>query len=76
MLEEKLLAISGVLEAVVSATEGVITAEIFAVQEDRERIQEGVMAMNKTLPSYQRIQRVKFRNQEFEKTTTQKIKRK
>lgn len=74
-LEEKLLSISGILETVVSAPEGVITAEIFAEQAEQEHIQENVMTLNKTLPSYQRIQRVKFRSQEFEKTTTKKIKR-
>lgn len=74
-LEEKLLSISGILETVVSAPKGVITAEIFAEKAEQERIQETVMTLNKTLPSYQRIQRVKFRSQEFEKTTTKKIKR-
>ena len=74
-LEEKLLAIPDVLEVVVSAPEGVITAEVFAEQTEQERIQENIMTLNKTLPSYQRIQQVKFRGQEFEKTTTKKIKR-
>lgn len=74
-LEEKLLSISGILETVVSAPEGVITAEIFAEKAKQENIQEAITTLNKTLPSYQRIQRVKFRSQEFEKTTTKKIKR-
>ncbi|MCI8511969.1 MAG: long-chain fatty acid--CoA ligase [Lachnospiraceae bacterium] len=33
------------------------------------------MALNRAMPSYQHIQRVKFRSQEFEKTRTKKIKR-
>lgn len=72
-LEARLLEIPNVLEAVVSAWEGVITAEIYA--EKQEGIQESVMALNKNLPAYKHIQRVKFRDCEFEKTTTKKIKR-
>lgn len=72
-LETRLLEIPNVLEAVVSAQEGVITAEIYA--EQTEGIQENIMALNKSLPPYKHIQRVKFRDCEFEKTTTKKIKR-
>lgn len=72
-LEEKLLGIPGVLEAVVRGEDGAITAEIFADQ--KAGIQERVMALNKELPGYKRIQKVKFRDREFEKTTTRKIKR-
>lgn len=72
-LEARLLEIPGVLEAVVSAKESVITAEIYA--ESPEGIQERVMVLNKGLPPYKQIRRVKFRDCEFEKTTTKKIKR-
>ena len=72
-LEEKLLDIDGVQEVVVYAEDGVITAEIFAEQETE--IQERVMALNKELPGYKRVQKVKFRDREFVKTTTKKIKR-
>lgn len=72
-LEEKLLDIEGVQEVVVYAEDGVITAEIFAEQETE--IQECIMVLNKELPGYKRIQKVKFRDHEFEKTTTKKIKR-
>lgn len=72
-LEERLSEIPDVLEVVVSAKEGVITAEIYT--ERPEGIQERVMALNKSLPSYKHIQRVNFRDCEFDKTTTKKIKR-
>lgn len=72
-LEAKILEIPKVLEVIVSVWEGVITAEIYA--EQPEGIQESVMDLNKNLPSYKHIQRVKFRSSEFEKTTTKKIKR-
>lgn len=72
-LEGKLLRLPHVLEVVVSAPEDVITAEVYA--EQREGIQESIMALNKILPSYQHIQRVVFRDAPFEKTTTKKIKR-
>lgn len=72
-LEEKILDITGVKEVVVYVENDIITAEVFADEETG--IQESVMALNKELPGYKRIQRVKFRTSEFEKTTTKKIKR-
>lgn len=73
-LEDKLLALPNILEVVVSAKDGVLVAEIYA--EQRDGIQESVMALNKSLPPYQHIQRVSFRDTPFEKTTTKKIERK
>ena len=72
-LEAKLLNISGIQEVVVYAENDLITAEIFA--EDQNGIREAVVALNKQLPTYQRIQNIEFRSDEFEKTTTKKIKR-
>ena len=65
--------IDGVDEVVVSVKDNLITAEIYA--ENQSGIQESIGVLNKTLPPYKRIQRVKFRASEFEKTTTRKIKR-
>ena len=73
-LENKLLALPNILEVVVSEKDGVLVAEIYA--EQQEGIRESVMVLNKSLPSYQHIQRVLFRDTPFEKTTTKKIKRK
>lgn len=72
-LEEKLLDIAGVQEALVYVKDGIITAELFTQQENEAR--DRVMALNKELPGYKRIQKLIFRNTEFEKTTTKKIKR-
>ena len=53
-----------------------ICAEIYTETPDqKERIKADVQALNKTLPSYKHIQKVVFRDTEFEKTTTKKIKR-
>ncbi len=72
-LEAQLFQIAGVEEAVVYGEDGHITAEIFS--EEPDGIQGEVTALNQKLPPYKRIQRVKFRDTPFEKTTTRKIKR-
>ena len=72
-LEEKLLRIDGIEEVIVSVEDELITAEIYA--EDQTGIQHNIGILNKELPTYKRIQKVKFRSSEFEKTTTRKIKR-
>lgn len=65
--------IENVVEVVVYGEDNLIAAEIFA--EDRTGIEEAIEKINETLPNYKRINRVKFRDTEFEKTTTKKIKR-
>ena len=72
-LENRLSAIENVEEVVVRAENDVITAEIYA--EDRTGIDEAVTALNRQLPPFKRIARVKYRDEEFEKTTSRKIKR-
>lgn len=72
-LELRILEIQGVQEVVVSAENETITAEIFA--DNEEKIREKITILNRELPVYKRIQKVKFRKLAFEKTTTQKIKR-
>lgn len=72
-LEEKLLEIPNVTEVVVYAENDLITAEIYA--ESKDGIEDGINILNKTLPIYKHIQNIKFRDTEFEKTTTKKIKR-
>ncbi len=70
--------ISNINEVVVYANGDEITAEIFvadATDEMKETIKNEVFALNKNLPSYKHIANVVFRNNEFEKTTTKKIKR-
>lgn len=65
--------IENVVEVIVYGEDNLIAAEIFA--EDKTGIQEGIDKLNETLPNYKRINRVKFRETEFDKTTTKKIKR-
>ena len=72
-LEEKLLRIDGIKEVIVSVEDNLITAEIYT--EDPTGIQDSIGVLNKALPAYKRIQKVKFRSSEFAKTTTRKIKR-
>ena len=61
-------------EVIVYQDGDMIAAEIYA--EEKEGIQEAINEINKTLPSYKQIHKVSFRDTEFEKTTTKKIKRK
>lgn len=65
--------IENVIEVIVYGEDNLIAAEIYA--EDKSGIEEGIEKINEKLPSYKRINRVKFRDTEFEKTTTKKIKR-
>ncbi len=68
--------VEGVTEVVVYEDEKLICAEIYTeTPDEKEKIKADVQALNKTLPSYKHIQKVVFRDTEFEKTTTKKIKR-
>lgn len=72
-LEVLISNIENVEEVVVYGEDDLIAAEIYA--EDKTGIEEGIAIINETLPKYKRINRIKFRDTEFEKTTTKKIKR-
>lgn len=87
-LEQKLSDIEGIDEVLVSGNEGVIRAEIYgeeiarALKNDPEKAEtlkkevEGrIDQLNRKLPAYKKISAVAFREEEFEKTTTRKIKR-
>ncbi|MBQ9737561.1 MAG: AMP-binding protein [Clostridia bacterium] len=68
--------VEGVGEVLVFDDNGLICAEIYTeLKDEQDRIKREVQALNKTLPSYKQIQKVVFRDTEFEKTTTKKIKR-
>ena len=73
-LEDLILTKTNAEEVLVSAEGDYIMAEVYAQQP--EGVEEAILALNKNLPSYKQIQKVKFRDTEFEKTTTKKIKRK
>lgn len=74
-LEEKLLALDGVKEALVggNGAEREVFAEIFAdIPEDAVRA--SVAALNRALPVHQRIKRVVVRKEPFPRTASGKIK--
>lgn len=76
-LEEKLQVIEYVQEVLVYEKEGSLAAEIYAEngEEIQNKIHENILELNRELPTYKQIQRIFFRDSEFEKTTTKKIKR-
>ena len=70
--------ISELNEIVVSEKDDMILAEIYCIEADENKkkvIEAKVFELNKTLPSYKQIGKVVFRDVEFPKTTTKKIKR-
>ena len=79
-IEDKIMiTIPYVKEVVVSDEDNFITAEFFldeeACPDAKERIKQDVTDLNRSLPVYKRILKVKTRDTEFPKTTTLKIKR-
>ena len=75
-IEAVIQKVEGVGEVVVFGDDDVICAEIYTeLVDEKDRIKADVQALNKDLPSYKQIQKVIFRDTEFEKTTTKKIKR-
>ncbi len=75
-IEAVIQKVEGIGEVVVYEDDKLICAEIYTeTPDDNDRIKADVLALNKSLPSYKQIQKVVFRDEEFEKTTTKKIKR-
>ena len=78
-LEEKIKMMPGVNETAVYAQGDQIVAEIFADREAgqdmEEQIRNAIHGMNRNLPKYKQIAMIKFRDTEFPKTTTMKIKK-
>ena len=79
-LEDKLMSIDYIKEVVVYDENGAITAEFFldtvTYPDAESRIKGDVRALNKTMPAFKQITKIKTRDKEFPKTTTLKIKRK
>jgi long-chain acyl-CoA synthetase len=79
-IEDKLSCISYVKEVLVYEEGGAIVAEFFLdtneVPDAKERIREDVNAVNRAMPVYKQVTKVKTRDTEFPKTTTLKIVRK
>ncbi len=78
-LEQKILRVSYVKEVVVSEKAGLIQAEVVLDKEmepeAEQKIDADIKALNKSFPTYKKIAKILVREQEFEKTTTRKIKR-
>ena len=73
-----LIQINGISEVIVYlGNEEKITAEVFseAGESAYDNIRDKITETNKRLPLYAQIKNVVFRNEPFEKTTSQKIKR-
>lgn len=75
-IEAVIQRVEGVNEVLVYQDENVICAEIYTdTPDEKERIEKDVRAANKSLAAYKQVQKIVFRDTEFEKTTTKKIKR-
>lgn len=76
-IEDKLSTIDYVKEVVVYDEDGYITAEFFldtvTVPNAKEKIKNDVNEINKKMPMYKQVAKVKTRDTEFPKTTTLKI---
>lgn len=76
-IEDKLSTIDYVKEVVVYEENNFITAEFFldtvSTPDAKERIKNDVNEINKKMPMYKQVARVKTRDTEFPKTTTLKI---
>ena len=78
-MEQQISKITYIKEVIVSEKDGKIQAEVFLdeeIEEASERVFKDIEKLNKTLPDYMKIANVVIREEEFEKTTTRKIKRK
>ena len=79
-IENHLANIEYVKEVVVYEENGFITAEFFLdtvnTPDANERIKGDVNLINKQMPIYKQVAKIKTRDTEFPKTTTLKIKRK
>ena len=76
-IEDKLSTIDYVKEVVVYEEKGYITAEFFLntveTPDAKSRIKADVNEINRKMPSYKQVTRIKTRDNEFPKTTTLKI---
>ena len=79
-IEDKLSTIDYVKEVIVYDEDGYITAEFFldtvTYPDAKDRIKGDVNELNKRMPMYKQVAKVKTRDTEFPKTTTLKIRRK
>lgn len=83
-LENKVEAAGIAQELMVYSEDEILTVELFlgselykdkTEEETIAEIKEKIMTINKSLPSSKAIRRIRIRNEEFEKTTSRKVKR-
>lgn len=77
-LETLLSSVENVQEVIVYADSDRLIAEIYPKNGDvlfESGIRQAILNLNRTLPKYKQISDIRFRNTEFEKTATKKIKR-
>ena len=78
-IENELLRFEYISETVVYAEDGAIVAEVYFDPESAadcaERLDGDILRLNKMLPIYKNIGKIRVRDTEFPKTTTKKIKR-
>ncbi len=75
-IEEEILKVENVDEVLVYGENDILVAEIYCEDKSNlDTVKENVQKLNEILPSYKQIKHIKFRDTEFEKTTTKKIKR-
>lgn len=75
-LEEHIYTFEGVKDAMVYARNGKICVQIQLVSgADKSEIAKQIKELNSKMPTYKKISGVSFRNKDFPKTTTLKIKR-
>ncbi len=79
-LEERLYRCAAIEEVVVYGEDDRLAAAVWcgesAGEKEKEEVSRFVSRYNKTMPGFQHIRRIVFRDKPFEKTTTGKIKRK
>ena len=73
-LEQEVLGIEQIKEAVICEQDGRLTAKIYA-EDDQEVIRKKINELNKRLSSYKQIENIVFYAEEFPKTSSKKIKR-
>lgn len=75
-IEAVIQEVEGVTEVLVYGKNDSLCAAIYTeTPEEKERIKKDVQALNDSLPPQKQIKHVEFRDTEFEKTSTKKIKR-
>ena len=75
-IEAVILGVEGVNEVLVYGKNDIICAEIYTeTPEEKDRIKKDVQELNNILPAQKQIKNILFRDTEFEKTSTKKIKR-